>query len=229
MGSADDEGGRGARCTPYAAADGGFTARLADLLAEHDDALLAAFVRDEEAVSYRRLRREPGRADQAGAGASGVLRLGDHRRGRGRADRGHPRPAARGRRRRGRPGVRHRVQGRARPGRREGRLRPDVRRHGAGPGPAAVRAQRRAARSPRSASSTAARPSGGPRSPPGRSASSGDWATSGSATRSARRARRLRAAATSPRRRWRPSSSRAAAPTGARCTPRWRSSPSRTR
>jgi ribosomal protection tetracycline resistance protein len=57
MGSADDEGGRGARYTPYAAADGGFTARLTDLLAEHDDALLSAFVRDEESVSYRRLRR----------------------------------------------------------------------------------------------------------------------------------------------------------------------------
>ena len=57
MGSADDEGGRGARYTPHAAADAGFTARLTDLLAEHDDALLSAFVRDEASVSYRRLRR----------------------------------------------------------------------------------------------------------------------------------------------------------------------------
>jgi ribosomal protection tetracycline resistance protein len=57
MGSADDPGGRGARYTPYTAADGGFTARLTDLLTEHDDALLAAFVRDETSVSYRRLRR----------------------------------------------------------------------------------------------------------------------------------------------------------------------------
>src|SRR5215472_6125691 len=56
MGSADEEGGRGARYTPYTAADGGFTTRLTDLLAEHDDALLSAFVRDEASVSYRRLR-----------------------------------------------------------------------------------------------------------------------------------------------------------------------------
>jgi ribosomal protection tetracycline resistance protein len=57
MGSAGDEGGRGARFTPYPAADAGFTARLIDLLAEHDDALLSAFVRDEASVSHRRLRR----------------------------------------------------------------------------------------------------------------------------------------------------------------------------
>jgi ribosomal protection tetracycline resistance protein len=57
MGSASDEGGRGARFTPYPAADAGFTARLTDLLAEHDDALLSAFVRDEASVSHRRLRR----------------------------------------------------------------------------------------------------------------------------------------------------------------------------
>jgi ribosomal protection tetracycline resistance protein len=57
MGSAGSEGGRGARYTPYTAADAGFTARLTDLLAEHDDALLSAFVRDEASVSFRRLRR----------------------------------------------------------------------------------------------------------------------------------------------------------------------------
>jgi ribosomal protection tetracycline resistance protein len=38
------------------AADPGFGARLADLLAERDDALLAAYVADESAVSYPRLR-----------------------------------------------------------------------------------------------------------------------------------------------------------------------------
>jgi ribosomal protection tetracycline resistance protein len=38
------------------AADPGFGARLADLLAERDDALLAAYVADEAAVSYPRLR-----------------------------------------------------------------------------------------------------------------------------------------------------------------------------
>jgi ribosomal protection tetracycline resistance protein len=41
---------------PSGAADAGFTARLADLLAEGDDALLAAYVADEAQVSYPRLR-----------------------------------------------------------------------------------------------------------------------------------------------------------------------------
>jgi ribosomal protection tetracycline resistance protein len=36
--------------------DAGFTAALADVLADHDEALLAAFVEDETAVSYQRLR-----------------------------------------------------------------------------------------------------------------------------------------------------------------------------
>ena len=53
------------------------------------------------------------------------------------------------------------------------------------PRPAARRPATASGRSPRSASSTAARPSGARRSPPGRSASSGASATSGSATRSA--------------------------------------------
>ncbi len=56
MGTAAGLGNRGARYTPYTAADCGFTTRLADLLADHDDALLAAYVGDETAVSYRRLR-----------------------------------------------------------------------------------------------------------------------------------------------------------------------------
>jgi len=58
MGSASGLGTRGARSTPYGAADAGFISRLVDLLADHDDALLAAYVDDETAVSYRRLRGE---------------------------------------------------------------------------------------------------------------------------------------------------------------------------
>jgi ribosomal protection tetracycline resistance protein len=58
MGSADGLGTRGARFTPFGAADAGFTARLVDLLAEHDDALLAAWVDDATALSWRRLRGE---------------------------------------------------------------------------------------------------------------------------------------------------------------------------
>ncbi|MER7400338.1 translation factor GTPase family protein [Streptomyces sp. NPDC000151] len=41
---------------PYTETDEGFAARLAEVLAEHDDALLAAYVADETAVPYDRLR-----------------------------------------------------------------------------------------------------------------------------------------------------------------------------
>ncbi|MEX2246525.1 MAG: translation factor GTPase family protein [Dehalococcoidia bacterium] len=58
MGSARDLGTRCPGFTPYGAADAPFAARLADLLAEHDDTLLAAYVHDETAVSYQRLRDE---------------------------------------------------------------------------------------------------------------------------------------------------------------------------
>jgi ribosomal protection tetracycline resistance protein len=47
-------GTRGAAVVAHTGADAGFTARLAELLAEHDDALLAAYV--EDAVPYQRLR-----------------------------------------------------------------------------------------------------------------------------------------------------------------------------
>ncbi len=56
MGSVRDPGTRSAGFTPYGAADVAFTARLADLLADHDDALLAAYVDDEATVSYCQLR-----------------------------------------------------------------------------------------------------------------------------------------------------------------------------
>jgi ribosomal protection tetracycline resistance protein len=58
MGSASGLGSRGAGFTPYGAADGAFTARLAELLADHDDALLAAAVDGGPPLPYRRLRRE---------------------------------------------------------------------------------------------------------------------------------------------------------------------------
>jgi len=56
MGSVTGLGRRSAAFTPYGPADAGFTAGLAETLAEHDDALLAAFVADETAVPYPRLR-----------------------------------------------------------------------------------------------------------------------------------------------------------------------------
>jgi ribosomal protection tetracycline resistance protein len=58
MGPACDLGTRAASFTPYGAADAGFTGRLASLLADHDDALLAAYIDNDAAVSYCRLRQE---------------------------------------------------------------------------------------------------------------------------------------------------------------------------
>jgi ribosomal protection tetracycline resistance protein len=57
MGSVDGLGTRGARFAPHTAADRAFTARLAEVLADDDDALLAAYVHDEATVAYDDLRR----------------------------------------------------------------------------------------------------------------------------------------------------------------------------
>jgi ribosomal protection tetracycline resistance protein len=64
MGSVRGLGTRAAEFTPSTAADAGFASRLVDLVAGHDDGLLAAYVDDETSVSYRRLRGEL--ADQTG-------------------------------------------------------------------------------------------------------------------------------------------------------------------
>ena len=56
MGSVSGLGTRNAPYAPYGAADADFTARLVDLLADHDDAFLASYVDDHTAVSYRQLR-----------------------------------------------------------------------------------------------------------------------------------------------------------------------------
>jgi ribosomal protection tetracycline resistance protein len=58
MGAVRDIGTRRAGFVPFDGADSGFCRALAGLLAEHDDALLADYVRDEAAVSYCRLREE---------------------------------------------------------------------------------------------------------------------------------------------------------------------------
>jgi ribosomal protection tetracycline resistance protein len=57
-GSVRDLGTRATGFTPCGAADAAFAARLADVLAAHDDALLAEYVADETGVPYRRLRAE---------------------------------------------------------------------------------------------------------------------------------------------------------------------------
>ena len=56
MGSVKGLGTRSPAFTPYGAADAGFVSGLVDLLADNDDALLAAYVEDEAAVSYGGLR-----------------------------------------------------------------------------------------------------------------------------------------------------------------------------
>jgi ribosomal protection tetracycline resistance protein len=58
MGSVHDLGTRAADFVPYGAADAEFASALASVLADQNEALLAAYVDDEKAVSYRRLRRE---------------------------------------------------------------------------------------------------------------------------------------------------------------------------
>jgi small GTP-binding protein len=56
MGSANGLGTRSPSFAPYGATDADITSRLIDLLADHDDVFLAAYVEDEATVSYRRLR-----------------------------------------------------------------------------------------------------------------------------------------------------------------------------
>ncbi|GAA2811149.1 elongation factor G [Crossiella cryophila] len=56
MGSAERAGGHDAGYVPWAATDPGFRTRLVDLLAGHDDTLLADYVTDPDSVSGQRLR-----------------------------------------------------------------------------------------------------------------------------------------------------------------------------
>lgn len=56
MGSTSELGTRAACFAPFGADDTGFAERLIDLLAGHDDALLALYLEDETAISYHDLR-----------------------------------------------------------------------------------------------------------------------------------------------------------------------------
>ena len=58
MGAVDGLGTRAARVRPWGSDDAGFRTRLTEVLAAHDDSLLAAFVEDEAGVTYRRLRAD---------------------------------------------------------------------------------------------------------------------------------------------------------------------------
>ncbi|HET7244133.1 MAG TPA: translation factor GTPase family protein [Streptosporangiaceae bacterium] len=57
MGSVTGLGTVGCAFRPYGPGDAAFTARLAEVLAEHDEDLLADYVRDETGLSHRRLSR----------------------------------------------------------------------------------------------------------------------------------------------------------------------------
>ena len=57
MGSVTGLGTAGCTFRPYGPGDAAFTAGLAEALAEHDEDLLADYVRDETGLSYRRLSR----------------------------------------------------------------------------------------------------------------------------------------------------------------------------
>ena len=71
--------------------------RLAEVLADHDDAILEAYVADDVRLSATQLRAALVAQTRRGAGAPGVHRLGASRRGRRRAVAGDHRAAARGR------------------------------------------------------------------------------------------------------------------------------------
>jgi len=58
LGSVRDPGTRAADFAPWNGDDSGFATRLASVLADHDDGLLAALVEDETSVPYSRLRTD---------------------------------------------------------------------------------------------------------------------------------------------------------------------------
>src|SRR5437868_1451328 len=58
MGSVRDLGSRRSAYTPYGPHDIAFTDRLADVLAEHDEALLAEYLNDNGSLRYQQLREE---------------------------------------------------------------------------------------------------------------------------------------------------------------------------
>ncbi len=116
LGSVTGLGARDARYLPFAAAGDD----LVSVLAEHDDALLAAYVDGTQALCPGRLSGRARRAVTAGAGAPDVLRLGDHRGGGRGVDRRDQGAAARRRRATpaGRPRAPSSRSSAARPGRR---------------------------------------------------------------------------------------------------------------
>ena len=140
MGLAFGLGTRAAGFTSWGEADAGARARLAEILAERDEGILAAYMRRAEPAVRPAAPGARG-SDPAGPGVPRLLRLRGDRGGRAGAD-GRPDRAAAGRDGRcRRAGLRPRLQDRARPRRREARLRQDVLRHHPHPRPPAVQRQ----------------------------------------------------------------------------------------
>ena len=82
-----DSGTRSAAFAPYAAGDAGFAPQAGRAARRARRRAARRVRRRRDAALLPPAARRARRADEAGAGASGVLRLGDHRRGRGCADR----------------------------------------------------------------------------------------------------------------------------------------------
>lgn len=223
MAAVHGAGTREAQVRAYGGTDPAFTDRLADLLTEHDDALLAAYVDDSSALPYERLRGQL--AEQTKRGLVYPVFFGSAATGAGlealMAGLTELLPTAGGaadgpvsgtvfKVERGPAGRRSRTSGCSR-----GRYGPGSRCRSTDPAPRGPMRPR----SPRSASSNrAGRPAGTPSVRAG-SGSCGGWAASGPATPSARR-RRMPIGTTSPRRRSKRSWCRAAPPTNGRCISR---------
>ncbi len=213
MGTTRGMGTRSPEFLPYGAADTGFADRLAGLLADHDDALLAAYV--DGPVSYVELRT--GLATQTKRSLAHPVFFGSAITGAGVdeliAGITQLLPAAEGNVDGGVAGTVFKVE-RGPAGEKIAYVRMFS-------GTVRVRDKLQFGQD--------AEPSGIRRSGPGRSASCGVSARSRSATRSASSRTRRQRLITSPRRRSKPSSFRAARPTRADCTSRSPNSSSRIR
>ena len=232
MGSASRLGTRAASFTPWGDADAGAGARLAEILAERDEGILAAYVDDELGLPYARLRQELAVQTRralvcpvffgsaaTGAGVPALMAGLAELLPTGMGDPGGPVSGQVFKIERG-PGGEKLAYVRMFSGiiRTRDRLRLAVQ-----------KATAARARSPRSACSSAARPAHAVRpSRPARSPSCAAWTRSRSATRLENRGP-ARTSRSSPRRHWNRSWPPGGPPTAPRSGSPWGSSPSRTR
>ena len=233
MGSASGLGTRAAGFTPWGEADAGARARLAEILAERDEGILAAYIDDELSLPYARLRQELAVQTRralvypvyfgsaaTGAGVSALMAGLTELLPTGTGNPGGPVSGRVFKIERG-PGGEKLAYLRMFSGtiRTRDRLR-----FSASPEGSTARA-----RSLRSACSNAARPPSARPSRPARSPDCAAWTQSRSATRSAHRGPAPATSRSSPRRHWNRSWPPGGPPTGPRSGSPWGSSPSRTR